>query len=424
MPKSETAMIDASIPGVCRFCGLPLTCTLADLGETPLANSFVTAEDVAAGRDRRYPLQARVCDACFLVQVDTPVRPEAIFSDYAYFSSISASWVEHARRYAEAMIERFALGSSTLVVEVASNDGYLLQHFVAAGVKVLGIEPAANVAKDAVAKGIPTEVAFFGRATAERLSEAGISADVVVANNVLAHVPDIRDFVAGFELILAPQGVATFEFPHLLNLIRDTQFDTIYHEHFSYLSLNAVERIFAETGLRAFDVEQLTTHGGSLRLYACRVAAQHRETRSLMRIRAQEHEAGLDTLEAYRGFAERVDVAKRSFLDFLARARDEEKIVAAYGAAAKGNTFLNVCEVSASDIVCVFDRSAAKQGKLMPGSHIPISAPERINEIRPDYLLVLPWNLIDEVKAEMKFIEQWGGRFVTAVPYTIIHCYG
>jgi SAM-dependent methyltransferase len=414
-------MIDAPAPAVCRFCGLPLTCTFADLGETPLANSFVTAEDVAAGHDRRYPLRAWVCDGCFLVQVDAPVRPEAIFSDYAYFSSISASWIEHARRYAEAMIERFHVGSGSLVVEVASNDGYLLQHFVAAGIKVLGIEPAANVAKVAVAKGIPTEVAFFGGVTAERLSQAGVSADVLAANNVLAHVPDIRDFVAGFELILAPEGVATFEFPHLLNLICDTQFDTIYHEHFSYLSLNAVERIFAQTGLRAFDVEQLTTHGGSLRLYACRVAAQHRETPRLMRIRAQEHNAGLDTLDAYRGFAERIEVEKQSFLNFLARARDEEKIVAAYGAAAKGNTFLNVCDVGASDIVCVFDRSTAKQGKLMPGSRIPILAPERINEIRPDYLLVLPWNLIDEVKTEMKSIAQWGGRFVTAVPHTKIH---
>jgi SAM-dependent methyltransferase len=414
-------MIDGPAPAACRFCGSPLTCTLADLGETPLANSFVTPEEVAAGRDRRYPLQAWVCDACFLVQVATPVRPEAIFSDYAYFSSISASWVEHARRYAEAMIERFHVGSDSLVVEVASNDGYLLQHFVAAGIKVLGIEPAANIAKVAVAKGVPTEVAFFGRATAERLRQAGVSADVVAANNVLAHVPDIRDFVAGFESIVAPQGVATFEFPHLLNLICGTQFDTIYHEHFSYLSLNAVERIFSQTGLRAFDVEQLTTHGGSLRVYACRAAARHRETPRLMRIRAQEHEAGLDALDAYRGFAERIDVAKRSFLSFLARARDEEKIVTAYGAAAKGNTFLNVCDVDASEIVCVFDRSAAKQGKLMPGSHIPILAPERINEIRPDYLLVLPWNLIVEVKTEIKCIAEWGGRFVTAVPNTKIH---
>jgi SAM-dependent methyltransferase len=402
----------------CRFCGAPLTTTFVDLGETPLANSYVSEGDAAAGRDRRYPLHARVCGECFLVQVDEPVRPEAIFSDYAYFSSFSASWVDHARRYAEAMIARFRLGPQSLVVEIASNDGYLLQHFHAAGIPVLGVEPAANVAPAAIAKGVPTEVAFFGRATAERLARRGVRADLVAANNVLAHVPDIRDFVAGFALILAPDGVATFEFPHLLNLIRQTQFDTIYHEHFSYLSLVAVEKIFAATGLRAFDVEELPTHGGSLRLFACRADAAHRETPRLADLRAKEREAGLDSLDAYRGFAPRVEAVKRSFLAFLARARAEGKSVAAYGAAAKGNTFLAVCGVGKSDIVCVFDRSTAKQGKLLPGSHIPILAPERVGDIKPDYLVVLPWNLIEEIKAQMGFIAQWGGRFVTAVPET------
>jgi len=405
----------AALP-VCRSCGAPLTTTFVDLGETPLANSYVTAEDVAQGRERRFPLHARVCGKCFLVQVDDPVEPEAIFSDYAYFSSISDSWVEHARRYAEAMIARFRLGPHSLVVEIASNDGYLLQHFLAAGVPALGVEPAANVAAAAVAKGVPTEVAFFGRVTAERLAARGIHADLIAANNVLAHVPDIRDFLAGFATLLAAEGVATFEFPHLLNLIRDVQFDTIYHEHFSYLSLIAVEAAFAATGLRAFDVEALPTHGGSLRLYACRADAGHRETERLAALRATERGAGLDRLDAYRGFAPRVEAVKRDFLAFLAAARADGKRVAAYGAAAKGNTFLNVCGVGAADIDCVFDRSPAKQGKLLPGSHIPILSPERLAEARPDYLVVLPWNLIDEIRDQTQAIAAWGGRWVVALP--------
>jgi SAM-dependent methyltransferase len=416
--RHETPMTDDSAPPRCRFCGAPLTISFVDLGETPLANSYVDEADVAAGRDRRYPLRARVCDECFLVQADAPVRAEAIFSDYAYFSSFSASWVEHARRYAEATIARFGLGPQSLVVEIASNDGYLLQHFIAAGIPVLGVEPAANVAAAAIAKGVPTEVAFFGRATAERLSRRGVKADLIAANNVLAHVPDIRDFAAGFAVLLKPDGVATFEFPHLLNLIRKTQFDTIYHEHFSYLSLIAVEKIFAATGLSAFDVEEIETHGGSLRLFACRADASPRRTQRLADLRAKEREAGLDALDAYRGFAPRVEAAKRSFLAFLAQARAEGKTVAAYGAAAKGATFLNVCGVGASDIVCVFDRSAAKQGKLVPGAHIPIRAPVAIHAIKPGYLVVLPWNLIDEITAEMGFIAQWGGRFVVAMPQT------
>jgi SAM-dependent methyltransferase len=411
-------MTDHPTMPCCRFCGAPLTTTFVDLGETPLANSYVTPDEIAAGRDRRYPLHARVCGECFLVQVDEPVRAEAIFADYAYFSSFSASWVEHARRYAEAMTARFRLGRQSLVVEIASNDGYLLQHFHAAGIPVLGVEPAANIAPAAIAKGVPTEVAFFGRATAERLNQRGVAADLMAANNVLAHVPDIRDFVTGFAMLLKPDGVATFEFPHLLNLIRETQFDTIYHEHFSYLSLVAIETIFAATGLRAFDVEEIPTHGGSLRLFACRADAPHRETGRLADLRAKEREAGLDRLDAYRGFAPRVETVKRSFLAFLAQARAEGKSVAAYGAAAKGNTFLNVCGVTKANIGWAFDRSTAKQGKLLPGSHIPVLAPEGIGEIRPDYLIVLPWNLIDEIKADMGFIVQWGGRFVIGVPET------
>ena len=400
----------------CRFCRAPLTTTFVDLGETPLANSFVTQEDIANGRDRAFPLHARVCGACFLVQVGAPVAPDSIFRNYPYFSSVSASWIEHARRYAESMITRFGLGPQSLVVEVASNDGYLLQHFVAAGVPVLGVEPAANVASTALANGIPTEIAFFGDLTAQQLSLRGVKADLVVANNVLAHVPDIQDFVSGFRRILAPEGVATFEFPHLLKLIRDTQFDTIYHEHFSYLSMVAVETIFAACGLRAFDVEEIATHGGSLRVYACAVDAAFEETQRLRGLRAAEHQAKLDSLEGYEGFSERVECVKRSFCEFLSRARSERRTVGAYGAAAKGNTFLNVCQVDNRDIVCVFDRAPAKQGRLLPGSHIPVIAPERVNDFKPDYLLVLPWNLIEEIRKEMAGVAHWGGRFVTAVP--------
>jgi SAM-dependent methyltransferase len=405
-------------PPACRFCGASLTTTFVDLGETPLANSYVTPADIAAGRDRRYPLHIRVCADCFLVQADEPVHPDAIFSEYAYFSSYSASWVDHARRYAAAMIPCLGLGPRSLVVEIASNDGYLLRHFVEAGVPALGVEPAANVAAVAIERGVPTEIAFFGRETAGRLTARGVSADLIAANNVLAHVPDLRDFLAGFALLLAPSGVATFEFPHLLNLIRETQFDTIYHEHFSYLSLLAVEKIFAATGLRAFDVEQLPTHGGSLRLYASRAEAPRRESEGLVAVRASERAADFDSLAGYRGFPARVEAVKHSFRDFLAAARREAKTVAAYGAAAKGNTFLNVCGITADDIRAVYDRSAAKQGKLLPGSHVPILAPEQIGELRPDYLVVLPWNLIDEIRSEMGFISNWGGRFVTALPET------
>lgn len=404
----------------CRFCGAKLVHDFVDLGETPLSNSYVSAEQIAAGRDKSYPLHARVCSECFLVQVDAPVAPEDIFSDYAYFSSYSDSWVEHARRYAEAMIARFDLGSQSLVVEIASNDGYLLQHFLKRGVPVLGVEPAANVAETARAKGVPTEVAFFGTETARALAARGVAADLTAANNVLAHVPAIGDFVAGFAEILKPEGVSTFEFPHLLNLIRELQFDTIYHEHYSYLSLVAVERVLAAAGLRAFDVEEIPTHGGSLRLFVCRVGASHVATQRLADLRAKEHAAGLDRIEVYAGFADKVQEVKASFLAFLARAKAEGKTVAAYGAAAKGNTFLNVCGVNAQDIVCVYDRSAAKQGRFLPGSHIPIRAPETIGDTKPDYLVILPWNLREEIAQQMAGIAAWGGCFVTAIPATRI----
>jgi SAM-dependent methyltransferase len=404
----------------CRFCATPLTATLVDLGETPLANSYPTAEDVAAGRERRFPLHARVCPACFLVQVDDSVPPDAIFSHYAYFSSYSDSWVAQAQRYAQAMIERWALGPDALVIEVASNDGYLLQHFQARGIHVLGIEPAANVAAVARAKGISTEIAFFGQATAARLAAQGRRADLMVANNVLAHVPDIRDFVQGFATLLKPEGVVTFEFPHILMMIREVQFDTIYHEHFSYLSLVAVERVLAAAGLEAFDVEHLATHGGSLRLYVGLRDRGRAASPALLAARQGELDAGLDRLAGYAGFGARVEGVRASFLAFLATARREGRKVAAYGAAAKGNSFLNVCGVGPQDIVCVFDRSSAKQGLLTPGTHIPIVDPALLASVRPDDLVILPWNLADEISTAMAHLADWGGRFVIAIPQTRI----
>ncbi|MCC2098501.1 MAG: class I SAM-dependent methyltransferase [Hyphomicrobiales bacterium] len=407
-------------PPACRFCGTPLTHTFVDLGKTPLANSYVTPEDVAAGRDAFYSLHARVCDNCLLVQVDDSVPPDAIFSDYAYFSSYSSSWVEHARQYALAMTERFGLGPESLVVEVASNDGYLLQHFKAMNVQVLGVEPAANVAVKAEEIGVPTRVAFFGEDLGAALSREGRSADLTAANNVLAHVPGTLDFVKGFAAILKPEGVSTFEFPHVLNLIREVQFDTIYHEHFFYLSLVAVERIFDAAGLRVFDVEELPTHGGSLRVFACLKSSSHVESPRVGAVRDKESAAGLDRLSGYEGFAPRVEAVRKNFLEFLGKAKAEGKSVAAYGAAAKGNTFLNYCGVTAGDMVCVFDRSLEKQSKLLPGSHLPIRPPEDIALVKPDYLVILPWNLEAEITREHNYIKEWDGRFVVAIPQTRI----
>ncbi|MDP3659953.1 class I SAM-dependent methyltransferase [Phenylobacterium sp.] len=401
----------------CRFCSAPLTHTFVDLGDQPLANSYLTAAELAAGTERRYPLHARVCDRCFLVQVDDPVSAEEIFDGgYAYFSSYSPSWVAHAKAYAEAMTRRLGLGPSSLVVEVASNDGYLLQHFAQAGVPVLGIEPTANTAQAAVERGVPTEVAFFNAATGQALAQRGVQADLMAANNVLAHVPDIGDFAAGFRHVLKLQGVLTFEFPHLLNLIEQVQFDTIYHEHFSYLSLTSVEQVLAANGLRPFDVELLSTHGGSLRLFCAHQASDHVETQALRDLRTREASAGLGRIETYGGFAPRVEAVRDGFLAFLARAKAEGARVAAYGAAAKGNTFLNYCGVGADDIVSAFDANPHKQDHFLPGSHIPIRAPAQVEVVRPDYVLILPWNLKDEIIEQLAYVRGWGGRFVTAAP--------
>ena len=408
-------------PPACRFCKTPLIHTFLDLGRQPLANSYLTAEQLAAGTEASYPLHVRVCHQCFLVQSDDAVPADAIFDDaYAYFSSYSTSWVEHARRYAVAMTERFGLGPQSMVVEVASNDGYLLKHFVDLGISVLGIEPTANTAEAARAAGVPTQVTFFGEATARDLATRGVRADLMAANNVLAHVPDIADFVAGFREVLKAEGVLTFEFPHLLNLIGKVQFDTIYHEHFSYLSLLAVEQVLRARDLRPFDVERLSTHGGSLRLFCCHATSAHAETEALRALRAEEAAAGLGRIESYAGFAPRVAAVRASFRAFLAAEKAAGRRVCAYGAAAKGNTFLNFCDVTTDDIAVVFDASAAKQGRFLPGSHLPVLSPEAISEVRPDDLVILPWNLKDEIIAQTAFIRDWGGRFVTASPTTTV----
>ncbi|MEO8113751.1 MAG: class I SAM-dependent methyltransferase [Phenylobacterium sp.] len=410
-----------SQPPLCRFCRTPLVHTFVDLGLQPLANSYLTAGQLAAGAEPVYPLHARVCHACFLVQVDDAVPAEAIFDEgYAYFSSYSGSWVEHARRYAETMAERFGLGPESLVVEVASNDGYLLQHFLAMDIPVLGIEPTANTAEAARGRGVPTEVLFFNDETGRALAARGVRADLMAANNVLAHVPDIGGFVAGFRHVLKDEGVLTFEFPHLLNLIEKVQFDTIYHEHFSYLSLLAVEQVLQAHGLRAFDVDLLSTHGGSLRLYCAQAASGHSETDALRTLRAREAGAGLAEMATYGGFTPKVEAVRQAFRAFLATAKAEGKRIAAYGAAAKGNTFLNYAGATAGDISCVFDANPAKQGRFLPGSHVPILTPGAVAEVRPDYLLILPWNLKDEIMDQLAFIADWGGRFVTASPQTRI----
>lgn len=400
----------------CRFCETPLEHVFADVGVSPLANAFVEPESFQA-MEPHFALRVFVCGRCHLVQLPPHEDPSAIFSEYSYFSSYSDSWLAHARRYAEAMIARFELGPKAKVVEVASNDGYLLRNFVQRGIGVLGVDPARNVAEVANRADVPTEVAFFGADTARRLREAGHAADLMAANNVLAHVPDVRDFVAGFKILLQPAGAATFEFPHLLRLIEQTQFDTIYHEHYSYLSLWAVEQIFRDAGLEVFDVEELPTHGGSLRVFACHAGAGLQAAGDgLARVRAAERAARLHTLEGYLGFQPRIVDLKKRLLRFLCDASDGGQLVAGYGAPAKGNTLLNYCGVGPELLPFTVDRSPHKQGRLLPGTRIPVLTPERIAELRPDYLLILPWNLRQEIAEQMAVIRDWGGKFVVAVP--------
>ena len=400
----------------CRFCGSPLSLSFADLGMSPLSNAYLKPEQINR-MEPFYPLHAWVCESCYLVQLEEFESPEHIFSDYAYFSSFSDSWLDHARRYTEQVARRFNLGTSSLVVEIASNDGYLLQYFVSRGVPVLGIEPAANVAVEAERKGVPTLVKFFGTSTARELAAAGRQADLLLGNNVLAHVPDLNDFVAGMAILLKPGGVITMEFPHLLKLMQENQFDTIYHEHFSYFSFLVVERVFAAHGLILFDVEEIPTHGGSLRIFAKHAANKALPVgERVSALRRREQEAGLDHADAYRAFAEQVKATKRALLRFLIEANEAGKRVVGYGAPAKGNTLLNYCGVRNDLLEYTVDLSPHKQGHFLPGTHIPVYAPEKIRETRPDYVLILPWNLKDEIVQQMADVRSWGGRFVVPIP--------
>jgi SAM-dependent methyltransferase len=400
--------------GNCRFCSTALTHSFCDLGMSPLSNAFVPAEKLNS-MEPFYPLHAFVCDNCYLVQLDEFESPEEIFSDYVYFSSYSDSWLEHSRRYTEMMTQRLGLDDKSQVIEIASNDGYLLQYFADGGMPVLGVEPAANVAAAAIDKGIPTLVKFFGVETAAQMRDEGLKADLLLGNNVLAHVPDINDFVAGMAIALKSDGVVTMEFPHLLKLMQFNQFDTIYHEHFSYLSLLTVERIFEAHGLQVFDVDELPTHGGSLRIYA-----RHDNGGAVMpnveSVRRSESEAGIDQLSTYAEFKEKVEATKRALLAFLIKAKATGKRIVAYGAAAKGNTLLNYCGVRQDFVDFVVDRSPAKQNRYLPGTHIPVFAPDKIDEMKPDYVLILPWNIKDEIVSKMRHIRDWGGKFVVPIP--------
>ncbi len=405
----------------CRFCGSELEHTVVDLGVSPLVQSFLTLEQLNQ-MEPFYPLQVFVCEKCFLVQLREFVAPESIFGDYLYFASYSDTWLAHAKRYTDEMVRRFAIDGNSLVVEIASNDGYLLQYFVEKKVPVLGVEPAANVAAVAAQKGIPSLVKFFSSATARELVAAEKGADLLLGNNVLAHVPDINDFVDGMKILLKPQGFITMEFPHLMRLMEENQFDTIYHEHFSYFSFLTVEKIFAAHGLTLFDVEELPTHGGSLRIFA-----RHTEDNSkpvgarVTELRAREESRGYARLETYARFAEQVKETKRKLLEFLIQAKRDGKKIAAYGAAAKGNTLLNYCAIRTDFLDYTVDRSPHKQGRFLPGTHIPVYSPDQIRKTRPDYLLILPWNLKDEIIQQNAYIRDWGGQFVVPIPELTIY---
>jgi SAM-dependent methyltransferase len=416
MRADPSAQLDRANRPACRFCGAALRHTFVDLGMSPLCQTHITHEQLNH-MEPFYPLHAYVCHECFLVQLDEFVAPGDIFSEYAYFSSYSDSWVEHARKYVDAMTQRFHLGPASRAIEIASNDGYLLQHFVSRGIPVLGVEPAANVAKVAVEKGIPTTVRFFGQETAREIAAEHGKADLLLGNNVLAHVPKINDFVAGMKLLLKPDGVITMEFPHLYRLMDQNQFDTIYHEHFSYLSFMTVEKVFAAHGLTLFDVEELGTHGGSLRIYG-----RHVENSALPvtaranELRQREINEGFARLATYSSFTEKVKETKRGLLEFLIKAKRAGKKIAGYGAPGKGNTLLNYCGIRQDFVEYTVDRSPYKQGKFTPGTHIPIYSPDRIRETKPDYVLILPWNLKEEIAQQMAYIREWGGQFVIPIP--------
>jgi SAM-dependent methyltransferase len=413
LPEARTST------GNCRFCGAALRHVMVDLGMSPPCESFVSHEQLNH-MEPFFPLCVYVCEQCFLVQLQEYISPAAIFSHYAYFSSYSTSWLQHAERYVAMISERLGLGERSQVVELASNDGYLLQYFKQRNIPCLGIEPAANVAEAALAKGIPTVVTFFGRESAQQLRAEGVSADLLLGNNVLAHVPDINSFVEGMKILLAPGGVITMEFPHLVRLMEGNQFDTIYHEHFSYLSLGVVERIFAHHGLHLFDVEELKTHGGSLRIYARHAGEGQEVSERVLAVRAEERRWHLDTLEGYATFAGQVVETKFAILDCLIALRRAGKTVVGYGAPGKGNTLLNYCGIRTDLLDYTVDRNPFKHGKYLPGTHIPIYAPEQIAATKPDYLFILPWNLRDEIIGQMAFVREWGGKFIVPIPRVAI----
>ncbi len=401
--------------GPCRFCGAELATQFVDLGMSPLCETFLSRDELNA-MEPFYPLRVWVCGECFLVQLQEYVSPEDIFREYAYFSSYSDAWLAHASDYADAMVERFALDGSSLAVELASNDGYLLQYFVGHGIPVLGIEPARNVAKDAEARGVPTRTEFFTAPYARELTAEGLSADLMTANNVLAQVPDVNSFVEGIAELLAPEGVVTIEFPHLMQLIAQNQFDTIYHEHFSYFSLLTTEKILGAHGLRVFDVDELWTHGGSLRVYGCLDAAAHERTAAVTRLREREAAAGLGDLPAYSRFEEQVRETKRALLEFLITQKRAGKRIVGYGAPGKGNTLLNYCGIREDLLEFTVDRNPYKHGRFLPGTHIPVHPPEALDEAKPDLVMILPWNLREEISTQLAHIREWGGRFVVPIP--------
>lgn len=406
----------------CRHCGTELRLPFLDLGSAPPSNAYLTEADLRAP-ETWYPLRLLVCEECWLVQTEDHAGRESLFTqDYAYFSSFSTSWLEHARQYLKAMVDRFGLNPSSLVVEIAANDGYLLQYVQAAGIPCYGVEPTASTAAAAREKGLEIVERFFGVELADELARAGRQADLIAANNVLAHVPDINDFVAGFARLLKPSGVATFEFPHLLRMVQENQFDTVYHEHYSYLSLRTVERVFQANGLHLFDVEELPTHGGSLRVFAQRIdTGQHPVSGHIARLRDLETAEGMAAVAFYKDFQRCAEKVKDGLLAFLLEARQQGLKVAAYGAAAKGNTLLNFAGVRPDLLPYVVDKNPAKQGKFLPGSRIPIINEDHIKTDRPDRILILPWNLKDEIGSQLVYIREWGGRFITAVPEFMIY---
>jgi SAM-dependent methyltransferase len=420
-PARQQPHARARVGLTCRFCGATLRETFADLGATPLCQKQVKPEQLN-DPETYYPLHALVCTACWLVQLGEYATPTEIFAqEYAYFSSYSDTWLRHARAYAEEMGPRLGLGAHSLVVEVASNDGYLLQYFVEKGIPVLGVEPAGNVAEAAVKRGVRTVVEFFGTASARSLRERFGGADLLLGNNVLAHVPDLNDFVAGMSAMLNPSGVITMEFPHLVQLVDENQFDTIYHEHFSYFSFTTVERVFSAHGITLFDVVELPTHGGSLRIFGRHAGDRDSVSPRVADLKAREQRWGVESLEVYRSFGEKVKETKRALLAFLIDAKRRGAHVVGYGAPGKGNTLLNYCGIGTDFLDYTVDRSPHKQNTYTPGARIPIFAPEKIRETRPDYVLILPWNLKDEIMEQMAFIREWGGKFVVPIPEVRVH---